>query len=455
MVFSSVEFLYLFLPLIIIVYFIVPRRLKNVVLLIFSYIFYAFGEPVYILLMVFSSVLDYVVGRSMEATEKDHIRKILLVVSLIANISLLGVFKYYDFIIESMNYLLGTSLPLKELPLPIGISFFTFQTMSYSIDVYRRRVPAQKNFLNFATYVSMFPQLIAGPIVRYADINEQLDTRTHSVAKFSEGIERFVYGLGKKVLIANNIGLLADQALSGNQTMLSTWLYAFAFGMQIYFDFSGYSDMAIGLGKMFGFDFKENFDYPYISKSITEFWRRWHMSLGAWFRDYLYIPLGGNRVKVPRFVLNILIVWAVTGLWHGASFNFVVWGLFFGIILLIEKLVLSRFVGRGIGSHIYVVIVLLVSWLIFTSEDITMFTNLMKGFVGAGVPLVDEYSIFLVKEGMITFLVAILFATPFFRKVRSTKWYKRITPIWLMIILLVSTAYIVDSSFNPFLYFRF
>ncbi len=455
MVFSSIEFLYLFLPLIIVVYFIVPSRFKNLILLVFSYLFYAFGEPVYILLMVFSSIVDYIIGRVIESSKQDSYRKLFLILSIVINVSLLGVFKYYDFLIESVNYLFNSSFETRELPLPIGISFFTFQTMSYSIDVYRKRVAAQKNFINFACYVSMFPQLIAGPIVRYADINDQLNERTHSAQKFQEGLTRFVYGLAKKVLIANNIGLIADQALMGHQTMLSIWIYAFAFGMQIYFDFSGYSDMAIGLGKIFGFDYKENFNYPYISKSITEFWRRWHMSLGNWFRDYLYIPLGGNRVKVPRFILNILIVWGITGLWHGASFNFVVWGLYFGVILLIEKLVLQKVVGKGILSHVYVVVVLLVGWLIFTSEDVGMFVSYMKGFVGVGVPVTDQYSLFLLKEGLVVFAVAILFSIPFFRKVQKQNWFIRITPIWLAVLLLVSTAYIVDSSFNPFLYFRF
>ena len=456
MVFSSIEFLYYFLPLILLVYFIVPKRFKNLCLLLFSLVFYAFGEPVYIVLMVFSSVVDYVNGLLVERYRGTKLSKVFLVTSIIINLGLLATFKYYGLIIDSINALTGLELIAHALPLPIGISFYTFQTMSYTVDVYRGEVKAQKNFINFACYVSLFPQLIAGPIVRYKDIAKQLVERKESTSKFSEGVERFVYGLGKKVLIANNIGLIAEQALAGSHTTLSTWIYAVAFGMQIYFDFSGYSDMAIGLGKMFGFDFKENFNYPYISKSITEFWRRWHMSLGAWFRDYLYIPLGGNRKGGLRFILNILIVWSVTGLWHGAEVNFILWGMYFGIILLIEKLFLGKYLQKNrIIAHIYVLVIVAVSWVIFTSGSVSMFMSMLKGLAGIGVPLSNKYSVFLLKEGMVIFIIAFIFAMPTFRKVKDTVWYKAITPVVLVLIMVLSTAFIVDSSFNPFLYFRF
>lgn len=456
MVFSSIEFIYYFLPLVLLIYFVVPKKYKNLCLLVFSLLFYSFGEPIYILLMLFSSVVDYVNGLLVEKNRGNKWSKVFLIVSIVINVGLLAVFKYLGFIVESMNDLFNLSIQSVELALPIGISFYTFQTMSYTIDVYRGEVKAQKNFISFACYVSLFPQLIAGPIVRYKDIAKQIDTRVESKKLFSEGVERFIYGLGKKVLIANNIGLIAEQALAANQTVGLTWIYAIAFGLQIYFDFSGYSDMAIGLGRMFGFEFKENFNYPYISKSITEFWRRWHMSLGGWFRDYLYVPLGGNRVGLGRLILNIMIVWMITGLWHGAAFNFVIWGLYFGVLLLIEKLFLQKYLSRvGFLSHIYVIVIVLISWVIFTSTDISMFTSLIQGLFGKGVSLSSDYTLFLFKDSLVVFGIAIILSTPIFRKVKQYKWYKKITPVVLLLILVASTAFIVDSSFNPFLYFRF
>lgn len=456
MVFSSIEFMYVFLPLTILVYFIVPKRFKNICLLLFSLVFYAFGEPVYIVLMLFSSVVDFVNGLLVERYQGRVLSKVFLIISILINIGLLAVFKYYGLIIEGVNGLFGLELVAHDLPLPIGISFYTFQTMSYTIDVYRGNTRAQRNFLNFATYVSLFPQLIAGPIVRYVDIQRQLENRTTTLKSFSDGVVRFTYGLGKKVLIANNIGLIASQVLDGELTMMSIWMYAFSFGMQIYFDFSGYSDMAIGLGKMFGFEFKENFNYPYISKSITEFWRRWHMSLGAWFRDYVYIPLGGNRKGMLRFIINILIVWGITGLWHGAEVNFILWGLYFGLILLVEKLVLLKYLeGKTVLSHIYVGVFVAISWLIFTATSFAEFAMRIKGMVGIGVDIFTKRDIFMLQEGLVIFMIAVLFSTPIFRKVKYKDWYKKLEPVIMFLILLSSTAFIVDSSFNPFLYFRF
>ncbi len=456
MVFSSIEFLYYFLPISLVTYLIVPKKYKNICLLVFSYIFYAFGEPVYIVLMLFSTVVDYVNGLIVEKYRGSYQSKLALIASLVVNIGLLAVFKYYGFIVSTINVAFNLDLPAHELALPIGISFYTFQTMSYTIDVFNGKVKAQRNFITFACYVSLFPQLIAGPIVRYKDIAKQLVSRKESVSKFSEGIERFVYGLGKKVLIANNVGLIAEQASSAFQTSGLIWIYVFAYALQIYFDFSGYSDMAIGLGKMFGFDFKENFNYPYISRSITEFWRRWHMSLSKWFRDYLYIPLGGNRVSLLRLLFNIMFVWMITGLWHGADYNFIIWGAYFGLILIIEKYLIHKLLSKiSIFSHLYVIVVVLVSWLIFSTSDMSIFMMRLKGMFLIDTPLTSEYTKFLFKESIVIFSVGILFSTPIYRKVQKFRIYKMFVPVILVIIMITSTAFIVDSSFNPFLYFRF
>ena len=343
MVFSSLTFLQGFLPCVLVIYFLAPKKAKNTVLFLFSLLFYAWGEPIYVGLMLFSTVLDYCCGRAVEKHRGTSSAKIGLLVSVIVNLTLLCLFKYTDFLISTINSIFGASIPLLNLPLPIGISFYTFQTMSYTIDVYRGNAKAQKNILSFGAYVSLFPQLIAGPIVRYQTIADQLEERIHSFDKFAEGIRRFVCGLGKKVLLANNIGLLWNTiSQSSELTVVSAWLGITAFAFQIYFDFSGYSDMAIGLGKMFGFDFLENFDHPYCSKSVTEFWRRWHISMGTWFRDYVYIPLGGNRRGLAIQLRNIAIVWLLTGFWHGASWNYVLWGVFYGCILIIEKFFLLK-----------------------------------------------------------------------------------------------------------------
>ena len=374
MVFSSLTFLMLFLPTVLLIYFAVPRQGKNAVLFIFSLLFYAWGEPIYVGLMIFSTVLDYTCGWLVEKYRGTSKQKIGLLISVFTNLSLLFFFKYTDFFIGTINTVFGTDIAMLNLPLPIGISFYTFQTMSYTIDVYRGDAKVQKNILSFGAYVSLFPQLIAGPIVRYQDIADQLNERTHSFDRFGDSVKRFVTGLGKKVLLANNIGLLWDaisKTAAENLTTLAAWLGIIAFAFQIYFDFSGYSDMAIGLGKMFGFEFLENFDYPYTSKSVTEFWRRWHISLGTWFRDYIYIPLGGNRKGLPIQIRNIAIVWILTGFWHGASWNYVLWGVFYGVLLMAEKLFLLKWLKKAPAfvGHIYTMFAVLFGWILFAFED--------------------------------------------------------------------------------------
>ena len=374
MIFSSIPFLFFFFPLFILLYFTLPFKYKNHILLLFSLIFYAWGEPIYILLMIFSSIVDFINGKNIEKYKDDNKKKkIYLIISIIINISLLGFFKYADFFIKVINNILNLDIPLLKLGLPIGISFFTFQTMSYSIDVYRGDVKAEKDFLTFMTYVCMFPQLIAGPIVRYETVSSELHKRDINFKKFADGFTRFLRGLFKKVLIANNIGLLFTLITSSEVNELSIMTEVLAivsYAFQIYFDFSGYSDMAIGMGNMCGFTFLENFNYPYISKSITEFWRRWHISLSSWFKDYVYIPLGGSRVNILKNIRNILIVWILTGFWHGASWNFIFWGLYYGILLLLEKFVLKKYIDKlpDFVKHIYTIVLLFIGWMIFALD---------------------------------------------------------------------------------------
>ncbi len=473
MVFSSLVFLFSFLPIILLFYYITPQKTKNIILLIASLIFYAWGEPVYILLMIFSSIVDYIHGLLIEKfRDNEYKAKLVVLSSVIINLGLLSFFKYGDFFIENINTIIGTSFNSLDLPLPIGISFYTFQTMSYTIDVYRKQAPMQKSPIALATYVTLFPQLIAGPIVRYQTIAEQINERKESIDQFAEGVKRFIVGLGKKVLLANNIGLLWNEIQSINisdLTVLTAWLGIIGFSFQIYFDFSGYSDMAIGLGKMFGFDFLENFNYPYISQSITEFWRRWHISLGTWFKDYVYIPLGGNRVSKRRTYLNLFIVWLLTGFWHGASWNFVLWGLYFGVIIAIEKAgLLKRLEGlyKPI-RHIYVVVLLIIGWVLFAFEDITIVYNYLRVMFGLNkVELFDSQSIYYLFSYLAIFIVLIIASTPFVRdrhkvilnrlKGKHKEFYQHIviTGIYFTILFL-STAYLVDASYNPFLYFRF
>ena len=461
MLFSSIPFLYYFLPMVLVVYFLAPRKAKNTVLLVSSLIFYGWGEPKLLFLMVFTIVLFYFCGLAIGARPSARWKKAWLLVSVVISLALLGIFKYADFFIGSFNTLTGLSIPLLRLTLPVGISFYTFQSLSYTMDVYRGSVPPQKNLLSFGAYVSMFPQLIAGPIVRYADIDRELEERTHSWEGFSLGMGRFLVGLGKKVILADNFALLMKLFReSDEKSVLFYWLYAVAFTLNIYFDFSGYSDMAIGLGRMFGFHFPENFNYPYLSKSITEFWRRWHMTLGSWFRDYVYIPMGGNRVRRGRWVWNILMVWMLTGLWHGAAWNFVLWGLFFGIFLMIEKWVPGLQKLPNALRHGYVMLAVIFSFVLFNANSLSQAAGDMAGMLGlGGLPLISAPAVYYLKSYGLLFLLGILGATPVVktlaRKAADTKAACVLEPLVLAALLLVCTAYLVDGSFSPFLYFRF
>ena len=461
MIFSSITFLFYFLPVLLIVYYLVPKKAKNIVLLVSSMLFYFVGEPKYIFLMLVSILVTYIFGLLISKYEKHS--KALLTISLIISGSFLVFFKYFDFLIENINLFLNNKFNLLHLALPVGISFYTFQMMSYLVDVYRKKVPAQKNILTLALYVVLFPQLIAGPIVRYTTVVKELEEREHTFEKFSKGVTRFTIGLGKKVLIANVIGELASIFLaSGDRSVLYHWMYGIAVMMQIYFDFSGYSDMAIGLGKMFAFDYNENFNYPYIATSITEFWRRWHMSLSSWFRDYVYIPLGGNRVSKIKWIRNIFVVWLFTGFWHGAAWNFVVWGLYFAVILLIEKLFLKKYLDKlpKIFSNIYTCILVMISFIIFNGNGIKDISENLLGLIGYnGIPLVSAESIYYFKSYFIIFVLAIIGSTPLMKMIVNSEKIKKVSnvlePVFVVIVLLVSTAFIVDGSFNPFLYFRF
>ncbi len=466
MLFSSIPFLYYFLPSVLILYFIAPKKLKNTVVLISSLVFYGWGEPKYVVLMIASIIIGFVSGLLIEAFKQKKAAKIFLGLSVIINLGFLGFFKYSDFFIENFNAVTGLSAPLLRIGLPIGISFYTFQILSYTIDVYRGQVSAQKNIINLASYITMFPQLIAGPIVRYSDVAKQLEKRTHSFEKFSCGIRRFILGLGKKILIANTLGeLCADFKLSDDKSVAFYWLYAVAFSVHVYFDFSGYSDMAIGLGKMMGFDFSENFNYPFISKSATEFWRRWHMSLGTWFRDYVYIPLGGNRVSKFRWFFNIFVVWFLTGFWHGAAWNFIVWGLFFAVLLIIEKLLILKHLEKTrILSRIYTVIFVCISFVIFNATDMKEAFSYIGGMFGAGgIPLISEEFLYYLKSFGFTLVIGIIGSTPIVKTMvkklcdnrKVSKIMIVLEPVILVVLMIVMTAYLVDGSFNPFLYFRF
>ena len=464
MLFSSISFLYYFLPAVLVLYFVVPKCLKNTVLLLSGLVFYAWGEPIYVFLMIGSILFAYVMGLLTQRFRRQA--KLFLVLSVAVNLGLLAFFKYTDFFITNFNAATGLSLPLLRISLPIGISFYTFQTMSYNIDVYRGTVSAQRNPISLGAYVSMFPQLIAGPIVRYSDINDQLNSRTHSLEDISAGIRRFIIGLGKKVLIANTLGELTDLFRNSQDlSVLFFWLYAIAFCLQIYFDFSGYSDMAIGLGRIFGFRFSENFNYPFVSSSITEFWRRWHISLGTWFRDYVYIPLGGNRVKLPRHFLNIFVVWFLTGFWHGASWNFILWGLYFAVLLMAEKFFLLKHLEKSrVLSHVYVMLLVVFSFVLFNADGLSGAVHDLGGMFGAGgIPAISAESIYYLRSYLLIFLLAIIGATPlpkrFTERFRSNAMGAKIMniaePVFCAVLLLVVTAYLVDGSFNPFLYFRF
>lgn len=463
MVFSSIPFLYFFLPLVLLSYFIVPGKFKNVTLLVFSLLFYWWGEPKYALLMLFTITFCYGAGLLIENRRSSRWCRLLLIFSVAVPIGLLALFKYADFIIKTARTMTGADLPLLKLALPIGISFYTFQALSYVVDVYRGDVKAQRNWIDLACYVTLFPQLIAGPIVRYSTVAQELKTRKTTLSDFSVGVRRFVTGLGKKVLIANLLGEFCTVYRESQDTaVLFAWLYAIAFSLQIYFDFSAYSDMAIGLGRIFGFHFDENFNYPYISKSITEFWRCWHISLGTWFRDYLYIPLGGNRVKIPRHIFNIFVVWALTGLWHGAGWNFVLWGLYFGILLVAEKFLFKKVIKKtpSVIRHIYVIVAVIISFVIFNADSFGMIKNDLGALFGtSGLPFISAETVYYLKSYTVVFAVALFGATPLCKKlcekIEGKKGVGILTAITVCVILIVSTAYLVDGSFNPFLYFRF
>lgn len=461
MLFSSVPFLYYFLPLVLAVYFLTPARFRNAVLLLASLIFYAWGEPKYVLLMLASILSGYGFGLLQERYRGQKGAKLVCGLSVAVSLSFLLYFKYADFFLENFNAATGLGVPLLRIALPIGISFYTFQIISYTVDVYRGE-PAQKNLIHLAAYVAMFPQLIAGPIVRYSDIAQQLEHRSHSTALAAEGVRRFLIGLGKKILIANQLGELCSVfRASDEKSVLFYWLYAVAFALHIYFDFSGYSDMAIGLGKVFGFHFLENFNYPYISASITEFWRRWHMSLGTWFRDYVYIPLGGNRVGRARQLLNILVVWMLTGFWHGAAWNFVVWGLMFAVLLIMEKLWLLKPLSKCRPlAHLYVVFFVVISFVIFNAENMGQALSDIGGLFGAGgIPLVSAEAVYCLRSFALVLILAVLGATPLLRNglVRLSQYptagkiLNALEPFTLFVLLLVMTGYLVDGSFNPFL----
>lgn len=467
MVFSSLTFLFLFLPSVLAVYFLVPRQGKNAVLLAFSLLFYAWGEPVYLGLLLFCVVLNYFCARLIEQHRGTAKQTLALIVSICGNLGLLLFFKYSDFLIDTLNRLFGASIPLLQLPLPIGISFYSFQAMSYTIDVSRGTARAQRNFLSFGCYISLFPQLIAGPIVRYPEIADQLEQRTHSFEQFGGGAKRFVTGLTKKVLLANNIGLLwrtVSETGTAQLTTLGAWLGILAFAFQIYFDFSGYSDMAIGLGAMFGFSFPENFDYPYLSRSVTEFWRRWHKSLGSWFRDYVYIPLGGNRSGLPVQLRNIAIVWLLTGIWHGASWNFLLWGLFYGLLLVLEKLVWRKYLEKApaIVGHAYTMFAVLLGWVLFAFDDLGKGLAFLGVLFGGGAGLSNQRAIYLLLSNLPLLAVCMIAATPLMKtcccklQARGGQAVWIATDcVWLLLLWGLSIAYLIGGSYNPFLYFRF
>lgn len=467
MLFSSIPFLYWFLPCVVFLYFAAPRGLKNTALLLSSLFFYGWGEPVYVLWMLLAIVMAYLSGLLIERFRGTlRLARIFLVLSVSFSLAMLGYFKYADFFIRNFNAVTGLSVPLLRMALPIGISFYTFQILSYTVDVYRGAVRAQKNFIDLAAFVALFPQLIAGPIVRYADVAAQLKERRHTLEKTALGMRRFLLGLGKKVLIANLLGELCSIFRESNdKSVLFFWLYAATYALHVYFDFSGYSDMAIGLGKIFGFDFRENFNYPFVSKSITEFWRRWHMSLGSWFRDYVYIPLGGNRVSAPRHLLNILVVWMLTGFWHGAAWNFVIWGLYFAGLLILEKIwLLKSLEGKPVIGHFYVTAAVAVSFVIFDASDLQQaFSYLKAMFGGSGYPLLSPEFLYYFRSYLVVFVIALFGATPLPAKlrgrIRQTAAGEHVLtiaePLALIALLLICTAFLVDGSYNPFLYFRF
>lgn len=465
MLFTSISFLYYFLPALIIIYFITPKKYKNIILLIASLLFYFYGEPKYVFLMIAEIIIAYI-GAILIDKYKNQSKNILIT-TLFIHVFLLIIFKYTDFIIQTINDISNANIKLLNIALPIGISFYTFQIISYIIDVYNGKVNVQKNIIKLATYVSLFPQLVAGPIVRYQTVEKELDDRVHSFNNFAYGIRRFTIGLAKKVLIANALGELCSKAfLADEKTIVFFWIFGISYMLQLYFDFSAYSDMAIGLGRIFGFHFPENFNYPYISKSITEFWRRWHISLSTWFKDYVYIPLGGNREGKYKQIRNILIVWLLTGIWHGANWTFLIWGLLFGIILIIEKIWLNKFMEKlpSFIRRIYVLFIVMILFIIFNSDNMSVALTNIKGLFGMNEEaFVNDYTLHYLKSYLPVLIIALLGSTPFIKilidKLRKNKYVNNIInilePILIVVILVVVTSYLIDNSYNPFLYFRF
>ena len=463
MIFASITFLYYFLPIFLIVYFCSPRKFKNIILLLFSLLFYFYGEPKYILLMIIQVLFAYFMTIIFDKNKS----KSLFIFSISFHLFLLCIFKYFNFLIGNINAILNSNISFIDIALPIGISFYTFQIISYEIDVYKGSVPVEKNLLNFATYVFLFPQLIAGPIVRYSDVKEELSNRKHSFDGFGEGVNRFIIGLSKKVIIANNIGELINILTSTSETsILLYWILAICYMLQIYFDFSGYSDIAIGLGKMIGFKFPENFNYPYVATSITDFWRRWHITLSTWFKDYVYIPLGGNRTGTGKTIRNILIVWILTGLWHGASWNFVVWGLYFGIILIIEKFLLKKYLDKLplFLKKVYTLFIVMISFVIFSSSSMKDAFIVIKGlFDFKNLAISNSFILYYLKGYFLILVLAVIGATPLLKNVVSKLKKNKILSyvinvleiVFVLVILLIVTSMLIDNSYNPFLYFRF
>ena len=457
MIFSSLIFLFFFLPTFLLVYYLAPLKYKNIVLLLFSLLFYSWGEPIYILLLIFSSLLNYYGSKIVEKSIDLKKKKVYFVIVIILNILLLGIFKYCDFIIGNLN-LLGLNLEKLSIALPLGISFFTFQTMSYTIDIYKNKDIIPDTFWNFLTYVSMFPQLVAGPIVRYDEVSRELKQRTVTKDNFFNGFFKFLTGLFKKVLLANNIGYIFSLITKNmdNISLLTAWLGIISFALQIYYDFSGYSDMAKGIGEMLGFKYPDNFNYPYTATSITDFWRRWHITLSSWFKDYVYIPLGGNRCSKILNIRNILIVWLLTGIWHGASWNYVLWGLYFGLILLIEKFLLKKIIDKlpRFFKHFYAIILILIGWVIFAFEDINIGINYLKNmFINGNI--IDNNFIFFLKNYFVFYIFGIIFCIPFYKKIKMNIITRIIVIIAYLFLFLITVASLVGDSYNPFLYFRF
>ena len=462
MLFSSISFIYYFLPLLFLAYFITPKKYRNIPLLLFSLLFYFLGEPKYIIVLILSCIINYYISKLITHNKTKKYKKIFLILALIYNIGQLIYFKYTDFFISNVNNIFNLNISLLYVIMPIGISFFTFQIMAYVIDVYNKKHKPASKLTDFMMYVSLFPQLIAGPIVRYADVEKELTNRETNFSNFSKGTTRFVIGLSKKVLLANVLGEFAK--LLVEETILSSWLKPILFTLQIYFDFSGYSDMAIGIGLMLGFHFLENFNYPLIAKSITDFWRRWHMSLSSWFRDYVYIPLGGNRVSKLKWIRNLFCVWFLTGFWHGASWNFIIWGLYFGILLVLEKLFLGKLLEKTkILKYVYTSIIVIISFLIFSVETVPdIITSLKNMFLLSDIPFTSLETTYYLRSYLVLLIISIIGATPLFKniviKLKETKLkivIDILEPIYVIVLLVLSTAFLIDASFNPFLYFRF